>query len=140
MIRKRNKIIGLIVIVIIVIFVIYQSLELYNTESNPTGILRGTVILSPLTSVCSPTGDPPCSRPYENYEFEIYSKDGKTIISKITTDENGKYEIILNQGNYAIYTKQSLIFDKINWSEPTKISIENNQTLVIDIHVDTGIR
>ncbi|HEX5457846.1 MAG TPA: hypothetical protein VFX64_05610, partial [Candidatus Nitrosotalea sp.] len=64
-----------------------------NQEMN--GTLSGNVVLA--------GGPPSLVGPKANYEVDIYSSDGITIIGKTFSDARGNYSISLPAGNYTIY-------------------------------------
>ena len=80
---------------------------------------------------------PPCDGPYPNYEITVYRADGKTIVSKITSDANGNYKISLNAGTYIIYTQNGLSQDDVKTNQVTIVS---GKVVKLDLVVDTGIR
>lgn len=48
-------------------------------------------------------GGPRPESPQANYEVDVYSTDGVTIVAKTLTDANAHYSIQLPMGNYTIY-------------------------------------
>lgn len=92
---------------------------------------------------CNPASSffkvPPCSGPYPNYEFYIYSTNNadlkKTLISKAKTDIDGNYRVSLKPNKYVIQTES----DKLS-STPYSFSIKEGERVTIVITIDTGIR
>ncbi len=80
---------------------------------------------------------PPCDGPYPNYEITVYKTDGKTIVAKTISDEDGYYQISLDPGNYYIYTQNGPLKDHIKTNQ---VTIESCITTKLDLIVDTGIR
>ena len=62
---------------------------------------------------------PPCDDPYPNYKIAVYKTDGKTIVAKTISDEDGYYKISLDPGNYYIYTQNGPLKDDIKTNQVT---------------------
>ena len=60
-----------------------------------------------------------------DYEVDIYSSDGHTIVGKTNTDANGHYSIQLPAGNYMMYPTEGSVLQSIsvNGFQNTKIDI-----------------
>ncbi|MFQ6080515.1 MAG: carboxypeptidase-like regulatory domain-containing protein [Candidatus Bathyarchaeia archaeon] len=80
---------------------------------------------------------PPCDGSYPNYEITVYKTDGKTMVAKTVSDEDGNYKIPLNPGNYVIYTQNEPLKDDIKTNQ---VTIESEKTTKLDLIIDTGIR
>lgn len=110
----------------------------YETTSQMKGVLKGTVKF--IGKPCAPGSKnnvPPCNGLYPNYEIIVYATDGKTIVSRVTSDENGNYKIEVDPGNYIIYTARSISKDD---RRENKFTIIKDQTTNLDLIIDTGIR
>jgi len=59
-----------------------------------------------------------------DYELDVYSNDGHTIVGKIHTDAHGHYSIQLPAGNYIIYIKDHI-------ADPVKVVAGQNITFDI---------
>lgn len=106
----------------------------YN-NSLSKGLLMGTVTFSP----CRPVehiGDLPCFGNGRNYTATIYQSDG-TMAGQTKSDQNGIFQIELNQGDYTMHIPYSAISSSYNTSQ---IKIEANKTTVFNIDIDSGIR
>lgn len=80
---------------------------------------------------------PPCNGLYSNYEIVIYQHNDKTIVAKTLSDKNGQYRLSLKPGSYIIYTPKGT--DKGN-TLTNQATITNNQTTILNLVIDTGIR
>ncbi len=83
----------------------------------------------------------PASAIAENYaEFPliILSQDEKKEIARITADENGNYHIALPAGNY-ILDIQGRARGHLR-AKPQPFTVISNQTVRVDMDIDTGIR
>jgi hypothetical protein len=125
----------------------YQQIP--NQISNVTATtnswnLEGKVFFK--GSPCNPSSTffkvPPCTGPYPNYEVNIYSDNSnnnskKTLIATTKTDVNGNYRILLEPGQYVIYTKAGKFPANIN---SNIFMIEEGKITTLDLTIDTGIR
>lgn len=59
-----------------------------------------------------------------DYEIDVYSNDGHTIVGKTFTDTNGHYSIQLPAGNYIIYSKGQVA---------TSVKVVTGQNTVFDM-------
>jgi hypothetical protein len=80
---------------------------------------------------------PPCDGPYPHYEITVYRTSDETIVATTSSDENGKYTISLNPGNYVIYTQNGLFEDDV---AANQVTITSGKTTILDLTIDTGIR
>jgi len=110
--------------------------ELEVTESQ-VGVLEGTVHYIGKPCPSSKVG-PPCDGPYPNYEVEIYKTDGKIIVSKTVTTDEGSFEIELLVGDYIVY-ETSMDFNKVK-ETPIMFTIEPDKRKSLEISIDEGIR
>ena len=96
-------------------------------------------------SSCNPSSTffkvPPCTGPYPNYEVNIYSNNNnnseKTLIATTKTDADGNYRILLEPGQYVIYTKAGKFPANVN---SNIFMIEEGKITTLDLMIDTGIR
>ena len=128
---------------------IVLNINTNQNQNNPknyseSGILQGKIEFIGMD--CPPFNKkevPPCSGPISNLSITAYTDDNeKKMVATTKTDSNGNYQIILNSGNYLIYT--SLISP--NTLDVTKaniydhITIQQNETIIKNYNIDTKIR
>jgi len=126
------------IVAVIIFFIFYfQSNELLPPVSSQPGILHGQVHY--IGKICQEQlGSPPCDGPYSDYEIIIYDEDGKSVVKKVLSDDNGYFETELDPGIYTINVPKRQMM-KLNII-PEQIVIEPSKSLQFDIVIDSGIR
>lgn len=105
-----------------------------------TGVLRGKVTIGPLCPVERMPPDPNCQPTeltYRAWQIAVYTLDKKTKLAQIEPDLDGSYQVGLPAGEYLIDFEEDYIFGR---SLPTTVIIEKDETKVLNIDIDTGIR
>ena len=145
---SRKKLwIGILVILILAIAGFFywssQELKLYLTPTDRntqvgSGTVEGTV--SFIGAPCNPNQGynkvPPCDGPYPNYEVILYKEDRTTVAGKVTTDQEGKFRLILDAGTYYFLFNGSLDSKK----RELLIVVKENSITRQDITIDNGVR
>jgi len=131
----------LIISLAFVIFSLYISG--CNRENNQeAGFLEGKITIGPICPVekvppgpeCLPTADT-----FKAYPVSIWTADGENKIADISPALNGSYSIELRQGNYLIRLEKDQ--NTIGSSNlPTGITIDPQESTLLNIDIDTGIR
>jgi hypothetical protein len=77
---------------------------------------------------------------YAEYPLIIFSKDGKKEkeIARVTADGNGNYRVALPPGAYILDVQDR--GRKHIRGKPQRFTVVSNQTVRVDMDVDTGIR
>ncbi|PKO05033.1 MAG: hypothetical protein CVU41_14070 [Chloroflexi bacterium HGW-Chloroflexi-3] len=105
-----------------------------------TGILEGKVNIGPLSPV-SQAGVPeptPAPEVYSARQIVIFSKNGKKEVAKVPIKSDGSYRIELLTGEYLVDINHiGIDFSK---GLPVLIEIKADQSVQLDIEIDTGIR
>jgi hypothetical protein len=105
-----------------------------------TGILEGHVTIGPLVPVVR-EGEPeptPAPEVYASRQIVIYTKDGRSEITRVQIDAKGNYWVELPAGTYVVDINRMGIDRGIDL--PTKVEILGGATTRLDIEIDTGIR
>jgi hypothetical protein len=76
--------------------------------------------------------------PYAEYPLLVLTRDGKKEITQMTADQNGNYRIELPPGDY-ILDVQGRAPKRVR-AKPRPFTVVSNQTVRIDMDIDTGIR
>ena len=76
---------------------------------------------------------------YAEYPLIILSGDGKKEIARVIADENGKFRVALPPGNYVLDVQGRLPKGHVR-AKPQRFTVVSNQTVRIDMDIDTGIR
>jgi carboxypeptidase family protein len=75
---------------------------------------------------------------YTEYPLIILSQDEKREIVRVTADGNGNYHVALPPGNYVLDV-QGRAPGHLR-AKPQRFTVVSNQTVRVDMDVDTGIR
>jgi len=118
--------------------IIYSmSEEIQEFSEKQVGVVEGVVYF--VGKPCPPSRvGPPCDGPYPNYEVVIYEIDGKSIVNKINTNDEGTFEVQLPVGKYIVFEK-SVDFNKVK-ETPIVFTIEPDKRKSLEISIDQGIR
>jgi hypothetical protein len=104
------------------------------------GTLEGQVSIGPLQPVVR-VGEPePTPNPevYAAREIVIFKANGKTEVTRVKIDPNGKYQVELPVGTYVVDINHLGIDSAA--ALPQEIVITSNTVTILDIDIDTGIR
>jgi hypothetical protein len=75
---------------------------------------------------------------YPDYPLVILSKAGQKEVARVTPDQEGNYRVALPPGDYILDVEargQSHVR-----AQPQPFTIVSNQTVRVDMNIDTGIR
>jgi hypothetical protein len=75
---------------------------------------------------------------YTDYPLVILSRDGKNEIARITADANGNYRIALPPGDYLLDVQDRR--RRHVRATPQSFTVVANETVHVDMSIDTGIR
>jgi len=106
----------------------------------PTGILQGHVTIGPLVPV-QRVGIPdptPAPEVYAARQMVIFSADGRNEIARADISPQGNYSIELPAGDYTVDINRLGIDFAAGF--PATVNIHPDQTTVLDVDIDTGIR
>ncbi len=75
---------------------------------------------------------------YDEYPLVILSRDGKTEVARLTGDGNGNYRVALPPGDYLLDVQDRA--RRHVRAKPRSFTVGSNQTVRVDMDMDTGIR
>jgi len=75
---------------------------------------------------------------YVDYPLVVLSRDQKTEVAHITPDKNGNYRIGLPPGDYVLDVQNRR--RRHVRSKPQPFTVVANQTVQLDMVIDTGVR
>jgi hypothetical protein len=75
---------------------------------------------------------------YAQYPLIILSQGGKKEIARVTADENGNYRTALPPGDYVLDV-QGRARGHVR-ARPRRFTVVSNQTVRVDMNIDTGVR
>ena len=115
-----------------------------SVNAAPPGFMKGHLkIISP-KPVEQAEGNTPATRPkafigtYAEYPLIVRSRDGKKEIIRVTADKNGNYRVALPPGDYVLDV-QGRAPGHVR-AKPQPFTVVSNQTIRVDMDIDTGIR
>jgi hypothetical protein len=76
---------------------------------------------------------------YSEFPLIILSQDGKKEIARVTADENGAYRVALPPGDYILDVQGRPPKGHVR-AKPKRFTVASNQTVHVDMNIDTGIR
>ena len=108
----------------------------------PPGFVEGHVKIFPLSDVnLADDGNrtnTATSEPYSQYPLVVLTRDGKKEITQVTVNRNGNYRIELPPGDYML-DMQGPESRSVR-VKPRPFTVVSNQTVRVDMTIDTGIR
>jgi hypothetical protein len=126
----------------LVIFTSILGLLTGTTSINaaPTGFLEGHLkVISPReVELADETPFKMTAENYAEYPLVVLSRDQKTEIARVTADENGNYRVALPPGDYVLDVKDRRRRHVRTMPQP--FTVVSNQTVHVDMNIDTGIR
>jgi hypothetical protein len=106
----------------------------------PLGLLEGHLNILSLKEVELAEGDAPKfgAQNYAEYPLIILSKAGQKEVTRVTADRKGNYRVALPPGDYVLDVQGRA--PRHLRANPQPFTIVSNQTVRVDMDVDTGIR
>ena len=111
-----------------------------SVDAAPPGFVEGHLkIISP-KEVELADGNAPAitAENYAEYPLIILTQDGKKEIARVTADGNGNYRTALPPGNYVLDV-QGRARGHLR-AKPQRFTVVSNQTVHVDMDIDTGVR
>jgi hypothetical protein len=121
-------------------YVILVPVGCMAADNVAAGFLEGHLRILALKDVELAEGNPPkfSGGNYAEYPLIILSEDQKTEIARITADANGNFRVSLPSGNYVLDVQDRK--RRHVRATPQRFTVVSNQTVHIDLDIDTGIR
>lgn len=110
-------------------------------DAAPPGFVEGHLkIVSPKeVELADATPSKSTAENYADYPLIILSREGEKEIARVTADASGKYRIALPPGNYVLDVQGRRPKGHVR-AKPEPFTIISNQTVHVDMSIDTGIR
>jgi hypothetical protein len=138
---KKIVLITLLGILVLTGSLFIASCQPAKTES---ALLKGAVSIGPLTPV-QKVGECPTAAPgvFAARKIMVYDASGKKLVQEVAiiqidSTANDYYTVLLAPGTYTVDFNHAGIDRAGNL--PQKITLAANQTVTIDVNLDTGIR
>lgn len=112
--------------------------------SPASGTLTGQITIGPLQPVERPGSSPPVPpEVFTSRRVVVYDEAGKNPLKEINIEQidqsaTGQYSVMLKAGKYTVDINHSGIDHSSD--VPRVVVIEPEQTVVLNINIDTGIR
>ena len=111
------------------------------TAAPAPGFVEGHVnIVSPKeVQLMDPTPSESTTNSYADYPLIVLSKDGKTEVTLITPDDSGNFHVALPAGEYILDVQGRRPKGHVR-AGPQTFTVVSNQTVHVDMNIDTGVR
>jgi hypothetical protein len=105
------------------------------------GFLEGHLRILAFREVELAEGNPPkfSAGNYAEYPLIILSHDSKKEIARVTADGNGNFRLALPPGDYILDVQGRPPKGHVR-AKPQPFTVVSNQTVRVDMDIDTGIR
>jgi hypothetical protein len=112
-----------------------------SIDAAPSGFLEGhlRIISTKEVELADETPSKITAENYADYPVIILSRDEKKEIARVTPDENGKYRVALPPGDYILDVQGRPPKGHIR-AKPQPFTVASNQTVHVDMNIDTGVR
>jgi len=106
------------------------------------GFLEGKISIGPICPVEKDPPDPGClptAETYKAYPVGVWTSDGRRKIALLNPSLDGSYRSELDQGSYLIVLER----DKTGIGAsnlPVEVTVLSDNTTILNIEIDTGIR
>jgi hypothetical protein len=106
----------------------------------PQGFVEGHLKIISLKEVELAQGNPPkfSAGNYADYPLIILSQDGKKEIASVTANGDGNHRVALPPGDYVLDVKGRRPGGVR--AKPHPFTVISNQTVRVDMDIDTGVR
>jgi hypothetical protein len=123
------------------VFLVLIGIGRLAADNNVPGFVEGRVSILTSAGVELAEGNPPkfSGANYAEYPLIILSQDGKKEIARVIADENGKFRVALPPGDYVLDVEGRQPKGHVR-AKPQRFTIASNQTVHVDMYIDTGIR
>ena len=111
-----------------------------SDNSQPTGVLQGHLKIFSMETVKPADGSVPTVTPqtYKDYPLVVLNSDGKQPVTATTADAQGNFRVELPPGTYVLDIQDRN--RKHVRAKPVPFTVVSNQTVQVDMKMDTGIR
>jgi len=113
-----------------------------SINAAPTGFVEGHLKIVSPKEVELADGSPPAhvaTVNYAEYPLIILSRYEKKEIARVTADGNGNYRIALPPGDYILDVQGRPPKGHVR-AKPQWFTVVSNQTVHVDMDIDTGVR
>jgi hypothetical protein len=121
--------------------VLFVSIACLASDNRGPGFLEGHLRILTSKDVELAEGNPPkfSGANYAEYPLIVLSLDGKKEIARVAAGENGDYRVALPPGDYILDVQGRLPKGHVR-AKPQPFTVVSNQTVHVDMNIDTGVR
>lgn len=114
-------------------------------DAAPPGFVEGHLkIISPKEVELADGNEPGTltAESYAEFPLIVRSRDGQKEVTRVTADGNGNYRVALPPGDYLLDVRRAASGHPLGHlrAEPRSFRILPNQTVRVDMEIDSGIR
>ena len=119
-----------------VFVVVFNALS----DTVPEGFLEGhlKIVSSREVELADGTPSSVTAENYSDYPLVVLSRDRKKEVANVTVDKNGNYRVTLPAGDYVLDIQNHR--RRHFRATPQPFTIVGNQTVRVDMAIDTGVR
>lgn len=121
--------------------VLFVSIACLASDNRGGGFLEGHLRILTSKDVELAEGNPPkfSGANYAEYPLIVLSPDSKKEIARVAAGENGDYRVALPPGDYILDVQGRLPKGHVR-AKPQPFTVVSNQTVHVDMNIDTGVR
>ena len=110
-------------------------------DAAPPGFVEGhlKIVSSKEVELADETPSKITAENYADYPLIILSRDGEKEIARVTANQSGQYRVALPPGNYVLDVQGRRPKGHVR-AKQQPFTIISNQTVRVDMSIDTGIR
>ncbi|PYL64320.1 MAG: hypothetical protein DMF25_07445 [Verrucomicrobia bacterium] len=126
-------------VVIAVCSLIALFSDAFSSDAESSGFLEGHLKIFSLKEVELADGNLPTklvAGDYAEYPLIIRSRDGQKEVTRVIADKDGNYRLTLPPGEYMLDVQRPSHLR----AKPQPFAVVSNQTVRVDMDIDTGIR
>jgi hypothetical protein len=112
-----------------------------SIDAAPSGFLEGhlKIISTKEVELADETPSKITAENYADYPLIILSRDGEKEIARVKADQNGNYRVALAPGDYVLDVQGRPPKGHVR-AKPQSFTVASNQTVHVDMNIDTGVR
>ena len=125
----------------VICFATYVTTASALTAAAPQGFVEGHLKIISFKEVeLAGTGPSKAelSHNYDDYTLVVLSRAGNKLVASVTPDRDGNYRVALPPGDYILDVEGRGA--KRKRGKPQSFTVSPNQTVRVDLDVDTGVR
>ena len=113
-----------------------------SSDPLPPGYLEGHLKIFPLSEVepADREKQEVTAETYKEYPLIILSRDKQKEVAQVTADRDGNYRVALPPGDYILDVEGREGERGHVRAKPQPFTVVSNQTVRVDMDIDTGIR